>query len=413
MAPDLSRPLTSDLAVCCWIPHFALRCEEARQPGFAVGTAAVLSPDDSRRVWQLSPPARRVGVRVGMTVGQAIGLCPTLRLCEPDPVHYDARFAALVAALGAVSPVLEPVEPGRVFIGTDGLEGLFGGPEAQIAVIARLLEQSAFPSFRLGWGTGTFVAWVAASRAKSGGAVIVPPGDAQTFLAAQPLAVLPLDADTHRRLRRLGLATLGELAALPEEAVASQFGAPGRRLWRLAAGKTRTPVTGRRTPEPIIASLTFFTPVGEREFLLQALTQLVTRALQNPRRRGWRVQVLRVEAGVERGTSWLAELTLKEPAAAVDPLMAALRVRLDQAPPAGAVERLTLAFTAFAPGTTELQLFARDASAAARAQRRDALRTAAQEIQLRFRQTLLHHIIEVQPWSRLPERRYALIDFDP
>jgi len=76
------------------------------------------------------------------------------------------------------------------------------------------------------------------------------------------------------------------------------------------------------------------------------------------------------------------------------------------------VERLEVEFTAFAAGATELQLFARDAQAAARARRRRALRTAAQEIKLRVKRSLLYHVIEVQPWSRLPERRYALIDFD-
>ena len=78
-----------------------------------------------------------------------------------------------------------------------------------------------------------------------------------------------------------------------------------------------------------------------------------------------------------------------------------------------AVERLAVEFTAFAPGSTDLQLFARDANAAARAGRRRALRTAAQEIKLRLKRSLLYHVIEVQPWSRLPERRYALIDFEP
>jgi hypothetical protein len=77
--------------------------------------------------------------------------------------------------------------------------------------------------------------------------------------------------------------------------------------------------------------------------------------------------------------------------------------------------RLAVEFVAFAPGTAELQLFARDAGAAARAGRRRALRNAVQEIGLRLRlqRSMLYHIIEVQPWSRIPERRYALIDFDP
>jgi len=77
------------------------------------------------------------------------------------------------------------------------------------------------------------------------------------------------------------------------------------------------------------------------------------------------------------------------------------------------VERLVVEFTAFVPGTAELQLFARDAQAAARAGRRHALRSAAQEIKLRLKRSLLYHVIEVQPWSRLPERRYALIDYEP
>src|SRR3989442_8704746 len=111
---------------------------------------------------------------------------------------------------------------------------------------------SAFrtPDFRVGWGKGKFVAWVAATRAKPGGAFIVPPGEEGVFLASQPVAVLPLDSDAHRRLRLLGLRTLGRLAALPEEAIVSQFGRAGRRWWRLAAGGAPGPGGGRRLPPP-------------------------------------------------------------------------------------------------------------------------------------------------------------------
>src|SRR5205085_7327302 len=97
--------LTSDGAACCWIPLFPLRCETARQPELATLPVALLGPEDTRRVWQLSPLARHAGVKPGMTVSQAIGLCPALKLCEPDPVHYDAQFSRLLAALGQVSPV--------------------------------------------------------------------------------------------------------------------------------------------------------------------------------------------------------------------------------------------------------------------------------------------------------------------
>src|SRR3989441_1140796 len=204
-----SPPPTSSAAVCVWIPLFALRCEEARRPELVSQPGALLAADAGRRVvWQVSPLARHAGGRPGMTVSQAIGLCPALRLCEPDPVHYDERFALLLAALARVSPVVEPAELGLAYVGTDGLEGLYGGPEQIVeAIRLRIAEcglrngnasaesavHNPLSAIRVGWGKGKFVAWVAATRAKPGGACIVHPGEEGKFLASQPVAVLPLD----------------------------------------------------------------------------------------------------------------------------------------------------------------------------------------------------------------------------
>ncbi len=255
----LKSHLTSDTAACCWIPLFALRCETARRPA---------------------------GVKPGMTVSQAIGLCPSLKLCEPDPVHYDEQFSQIVTALVTVSPVVEPVELGRAYVGTDGLERLYGSQQQIVEEIQMRSAECGMRNFsegsfaprasnvhsalriphsalRVGWGRGKFVAWVAATRAKPGETVLVPAGREATFLASQPLAVLPLDPDTHRRLLQLGVKTLGALVALPEEAVVSQFGGAGRQLWRLAAGLVAEPVVGRIVPEPIVGSSTG--PPGSRQ----------------------------------------------------------------------------------------------------------------------------------------------------
>jgi len=431
----MSQRPTSVLAACVWIPLFPLRCEEARHEGLAGYPIALLAPDTTRKLWQVSPLARHAGVKPGMTVSQAIGLCPTLRLFEPDPVHYDEQFARLFSALTEVSPIVEPAELGLAYVGTDGLEGIFGSPETIVEAISNTMERwndgmmerdngktseasssfhrSIFPSFRLGFGLGKFTAWVAASRSKPGEAIIVQTDDAGNFLASQSIAVLPLDPDIHRRLRQLGIRTLGALAALPEEAIAAQFGSVGRRLWLLAAGRITEPVVGRVSPEPIVAALTFFTPVGERELLSHSLDQLIARALRHPRRIGWRVHALRLRADLDGSGSWLATILLKDPSADGARIAAPLNIRLEQSPPTGAVERLVLEFTAFAPGTSELQLFARDAQAAARAGQQRALQSAAREIRMRIKRSSLYHIIEVQPWSRLPERRYALIDYEP
>ncbi len=434
---ESAKLLTSDLAVCCWIPLFPLRCEERRRPGLASTPSALVSPTDTRRLWQISPLARRTGVRVGMTVSQAIGLCPSLTLCEPDPVYYDEQFTRLLLWLEHVSPVIEPVELGRVFVGADGLEKLYGGPERQLALVAEVVRRyggtavvesiakrngkaaaptyrpTALPPFRLGYARGKFAAWVAATRAKPGVPVIIHDDQRPAFLAHQPVAVLPISSDTHRRLQQLGLKTLAHVARLPEAAMVSQFGREGGRAWRLATGVVTDPVTGRVRPEPILMALDFPTPAADRMTLSHALHTLIERALQHPRRRGWRVQTVRAHATLEQAGSWLAEVTLKDPTADKACVASPLTSRLERTPPPSAVERLAVEFTAFAPGTDELQLFARDATSAARAGRRRALHAAAREIKSRLNRTLLYHIVEVQPWSRLPERRYALIDFEP
>ncbi|MGH8697194.1 MAG: hypothetical protein ACREVS_12000, partial [Burkholderiales bacterium] len=206
--------LTSSHAACVWVPLLPLRLEEARRPELGARPLALLDPHDGRRLWQVSPLARREGVRPGMTIGQAIGLCAPLVLCEPDPVHYDERFASLLVALGEVSPVVEPAELGRAFVGTDGLERLYGGPEKLLEIIQCVVRGAWFSPvrnqptrcpathrqiprtthhaprttpLRLGWGKGKFLAWVAASRAAPGDAVIVRSGEERRFLASQSI----------------------------------------------------------------------------------------------------------------------------------------------------------------------------------------------------------------------------------
>lgn len=441
MSSATLRALTSTHAACVWIPLFALRAEERRKPELNGKPTAVLSAEDSRRLWQVSPHARHVGVKPGMTVSQAIGLCPMLTLLEADPVHYDELFSRLLLKLGDVSPVVEPMELGRVYVGVDGLETLFGRPEQVLEVIDEVLgkawvvdderrrdageavlppyRRTAVPPpergvvWRLGWARGKFPSWVAATCAKPGNPVVVPNDQLAEFLKAQRIGALPLEADTHRKLWQLGLRLLGDLAALPEQAVVSQFGREGLLAWRLAAGAIVEPVIGKETPLPILAPMDFPTPIVDQSIIANTIGKLIEQALRHPRRTGWRVRSVQVRATLEHGSSWMIDAVLKDPSASRAHIAAPLIVKLGQSPPTGGVQHLTVEFTAFVRGTKELQLFARDAAAAARTGQRRALRWAAREIKTRLKQSMLHHIIEVHPWSRIPERRYALIDFDP
>ena len=120
-----------------------------------------------------------------------------------------------------------------------------------------------------------------------------------------------------------------------------------------------------------------------------------------------------MRARQEHGTSWTTRCTLKDPSADRDNIAAPLKARLAATPPNGAVENLAVELLTFVRGTNELQIFARDANSNARAGRRRALRTAVHEMKTRFRRSSMYRVVEVYPGSRIPERRYALIDYDP
>jgi nucleotidyltransferase/DNA polymerase involved in DNA repair len=266
---------------------------------------------------------------------------------------------------------------------------------------------------RLGWARGKFTAWVAAVKAQPGEAFIVTDESRAGFLASQPVGVLPMSTDTFRRLTQLGMKTVRDITRLPEVAVVSQFGREGSRLWQLATGAVIDPVAGRDVPEPIVAAIDFPHPIADLALLTHALDRLIERALRHPRRAGWRILQVGVTARQEQGASWAIRSTLKDPSADGDHIAAPLKARMAATPPTGAVENLAVEFLTFVRGTNELQLFARDATSSARAGRRRALRAAVHEMKTRFKRSSMYRVIEVHPGSRIPERRYALIDYDP
>jgi nucleotidyltransferase/DNA polymerase involved in DNA repair len=401
--------------------------ELVRSPGLDSTSVALLAAEQGvrRSVWQVSERAFQAGVRPGQLISQAISLCPSLTLLEPDPAHYDAAEAAMLEALSELTPVVEPVERGRVFLGMDGLGRLYGSPPRQ----ARRALEALFGVFppplvaatRAGWAPGKLGAWVAAAGAGPGDPVVVTDAELAGFLAGCPVGALPVGEAMLDRLERLGVRTLGELALLPEPALVGQFGEEGGRAWAWAKGERIDPVRPRHRPRPIRVSLDFPTPVGQIETLHGALDRLLERALSRPARRGRSVVGVRLGGQLEGGGSWSVETILKEPTSRRADLAFTLRSRMALAPPARAVETLLLEIFQFGAPTHQSDLFdrreagGRSAGGAGLADGEvpPSLKEAVKELTLRLGHSPLYRVVEVDPWSRIPERRHALMRFEP
>jgi len=401
------RPDTRARTVACLaIPSLALQCELVDR-AWLVGRPVALADDARARVTEATREAARYGVREGMTLRDAVALCSGLHVLQPRPALIARYAGELIEAMGAVSPLVEEAEPGVVFADLRGTEGLY----PRIEDLHRAVLAGLPPTLRpqLGVAGHRFTALIAALRAEPGACTHVRNEDAAAFLAAEPIARLPLDVDDIDQLRLLGLDTCGALAALPQHAVEAQFGPGGGSAWLAAAGEDPRPVHPRPWDrERVVEHVQAEPPLVSRESVLHALEQMLGRALRQPRARHRFVRVVRVHAETERGGLWEREQVLREPLGDRARLWTLMRSLVEYAEFPGPFSLVALELG----GLTE-ESGRQHSLFVEQTRRREQLDEMVRHLKVRFGESPLARVVDVEPWHRLPERRRALLEYDP
>ncbi|HRA35026.1 MAG TPA: DNA polymerase Y family protein, partial [Acidimicrobiales bacterium] len=220
----------------------------------AVATVVVRA----NRVVAASAGARGAGVAVGMRRREAQRRCPHVAVLAHDP-DRDARcFEPVAAAFDVLTPGVEVSVPGTLAFATRGPSRYVGGDHA-LAERTGWIATGATGGAEVGVGVadGAFAALLAARRAvRRGEPVVVAPGGSPDFLAPLPVAALtqaaldiPVPADLTDLFARLGLRTLGQVAALDGADLLGRFGEVGALVHRLARGLDPRPLQARR-PAP-------------------------------------------------------------------------------------------------------------------------------------------------------------------
>jgi protein ImuB len=180
--------------------------------------------------------------------------CPELVLLDANPDRDVRAFEPVLAAVEALRPGVAPLRPGLLAIKAPSR--FYGGEEHAAATIAERLVALGIRDVRIGIADDLFSAEQAARLAElQGWRVIAPEGSAE-FLCGLPVDVLD-DADLVGLLQRLGLRTLGDLAALPARDVLTRFGAYGAKVHRLARGADLTRPASRTPPPELVTEVVF------------------------------------------------------------------------------------------------------------------------------------------------------------
>jgi protein ImuB len=221
-----------------------------------------------------------------------------------------------------------------------------------------------------------------------------------------PLTLLPVDPDRREELEELGVRRLGQLAGLPGAAVAERLGPDGRRAWSLARGEKRGKVRARKVAAELAELLEFPEAVANELTLRRALGALLDRLLARPERGGRAVRKIALSAKLVGGGSWRRTVTLRDATAAPDRLRTALGPKLAELP--APVTRLGLEVVELAHSTGQQLELVRAEGLELRAQLSEGLR----QVRAGAGSGAVCSVVEVAPWSRIPEQRALLVPRD-
>ena len=216
--------MTGRRIVSIWLPHLAIESWQSRavrrgEPWPEDMPLALAAPGPHGPVIHaLNRAAELAGARVGGRVTDIRAICPSLQVMDAEPAQDAARLARLSFWMRRWGPYSAPDGDDGIVLDTTGAAHLFGGEVGMVMDIQTRLAQAGHGA-RLGLAPTRGAAW-ALARLGPERAICTDP---LPVLAPLPVAGLRLSDETLLLLRRLGLKTIGDLAAIPRLSLMRRF----------------------------------------------------------------------------------------------------------------------------------------------------------------------------------------------
>jgi DNA polymerase-4/protein ImuB len=383
--------------LCVLLPHFPWRCELRRHPDIEGRPAIVTGAEGSRKlVMDFSPGLE--GLARDMPLQQALARHGQAALLHADVTYYQSVFNEILDGLEQVSPLVEGPETGCIYIGADGLQLIYPDDNALINAVREVVADF---DPRMGIAVNKFLAALAAQNS--------PPGSfkalndaAASFLKDLPCDVLPVSLKSKNKLHDFGINTLGQVAAMPPGPCQAQFGPEGKRIWELARGHDDTPLYPRFMEEVIEESAALPSVTVSLDAILLAAESVLARIFAGSALKGRGIRSLILWTRTWNAERWEKSINFKEPALEIRSAISRIKRVLEDYPQPGPVEQAGIKITGLGyPKGRQKSLFT-DIRA------KEHLADDIKQLEMKLGNPQVYTVKEVEPWSRIPERRYAL-----
>jgi DNA polymerase-4 len=288
--------------------------------------------------------AKAYGVRTAMGGGRARRLCPQAIVVPPRMSAYSEASKAVFRVFEDWSPVVEGLSIDEAFLDVSGMERSVGTPVEIAERLRRDVHARVGLPITVGVARTKFLAKVASAVGKPDGLLVVPPDEELAFLHPLPVEALwGVGPVTSAKLRARGIATVRQVAFLPESTLVSMLGqASGRHLHALAHNLDPRPVHARRRRRSIGSQRARGHGPWSPESVDADLVTLVDRVARRMRKAGraGRTVVLRLRfADYTRATR---SATLRDATASTDRILETARSLLAESLPVIEHRGLTL-----------------------------------------------------------------------
>jgi len=337
-----SRTTTLRLA-CLYVPDFPLAAVWRVDPDLRGAAVAVVDGHGPRAtVLAVSLKAAQRGVRAGLTVAQAMAVAAGLTVRQAAPDVLRAAQAALCDAAESFSPRVEDAGNGLAYLDLSGLHRVHGS-ESQLATILSQRARHLGLDVQIGVAGSKVAAYLAARR--GGGVAVIPPGEEWSFLAPVPLALLDPSLELAATLRRWGIRCIGELAALPANAVGTRLGPEGTHLLRRARGEDAQPLAPRPLPVHFEEGVDSDYGIDDLEAFLFVVRGLLARLTARVALRGFVCGDLRLSLRLATRGRDDRTVAVVAPSNDVKSLLALVRLHLEAHPPVAAIDAVRVVTT--------------------------------------------------------------------